>query len=268
MATIQQTGVIVDSITRNGKYEPFELQVARGLITYHSVVNVFGYQSALTAAVAPTTAPIAVWESNAAYVFPTTAQQMVLASGSASDAGLTITINGLDASYNILSESITFTAGNYTGATTVNSYLRINSIITTSDTTSPGTVNVGLITLKNIAGTVTYAQIAIGVGKSQMSIYTVPNNYSFNLNRANVFTSQAYTVAGNSLYRVFSTNNSTGAALAVIQSPFVGNFSVLREYPFYYPPKTDIQWQVGTNVTSIAVGVNIEGVLVAVDGTL
>lgn len=259
-------GIIVDSITRNGKFEPFELQVARGLISYHSVVNIFGYQPALTAIAAPTTAPIAVWENAAAYVFPTSASTMTLATTQSADAGLTITINGLDLNYNIISESITFTSGNYTGATTVKSYLRINNMFVSSDVTSPGTLNTGLITLKS--GGVTYAQIAIGSGKSQMSIYTVPNNYTFSLNRANVFTSQAYTVAGSSLYRVFSVNNTTGAAFAVLQTPFVGTFAVNRQYPFSYDGKTDLQWQVGTNVTSIAAGVNIEGILVGVDASI
>jgi len=42
------TGVVNQSITRVGRYEPFELQVARGQITGHSVVNIFGYQPSVT----------------------------------------------------------------------------------------------------------------------------------------------------------------------------------------------------------------------------
>jgi len=42
MATIYQSGVVWDSITKNGKHEPFELQVGRGLITNHQPVEIFG----------------------------------------------------------------------------------------------------------------------------------------------------------------------------------------------------------------------------------
>ena len=34
---------VVRSITQTGTYEPFELQVARGQITGHEVINIFGY---------------------------------------------------------------------------------------------------------------------------------------------------------------------------------------------------------------------------------
>ena len=79
------------SITQVGTYEPFELQVARGQIPGHEVVNVFGFASAVS------TAFVAVWENNAAYVFPTVASTMRVSSSSASDTGVSVQIFGLDA---------------------------------------------------------------------------------------------------------------------------------------------------------------------------
>ena len=85
---------VVRSITQVGTYEPFELQVARGQITGHEVVNIFGYASAVS------TAFVSVWENNAAYVFPTVASTMVVSSSSASDTAVSIQIFGLDVNYN------------------------------------------------------------------------------------------------------------------------------------------------------------------------
>ena len=43
------TGSVVSSITRFGTYEPFELQVARGQITMHESISVFGYSTVVGA---------------------------------------------------------------------------------------------------------------------------------------------------------------------------------------------------------------------------
>ena len=89
------------SITQNGRYEPFELQVARGQITNHSEQNVFAYGT--TPATAGTFRT--VWENMATteYVFPSSALTMQLASSDAGDTA-SITIVGLDADYNVISE--------------------------------------------------------------------------------------------------------------------------------------------------------------------
>ena len=81
------------SQTQYGKNEHFELQVARGQIPGHEVVNVFGYASAVS------TSFVSVWENNAAYVFPTVASTMVVSSSSASDTAVSVQIFGLDSSF-------------------------------------------------------------------------------------------------------------------------------------------------------------------------
>ena len=57
----------------------------------------------------------------------------------------------------------------------------------------------GNITAKN--GGTTYAQINAGIGRTQMSIYTVPAGYTFYLNRAQGFTSTFYTASQFTTYR-------------------------------------------------------------------
>ena len=155
---------IVSSITRGGATEPFDLQVARGQILGHSILSLFGYQSSVT------TTSIPIWENASTYTYITSASTLTMVSTSASDdTSAKILINGLDSSFNPISETLALNGT--TGVTTVNSYFRVNSLLMTSPGTGQ-TTNVGTITLKQSSNVV--AQINIGVSKSQSTIYTVP----------------------------------------------------------------------------------------------
>ena len=245
---------VTSSATVKAKNEPFDLQVARGQISGHSVLSLFGYQSAVG------NTKIPVWENATAYTYITTASTLTLASSSASDDTLAkVLINGLDSSFNPISETLALNG--ITGVTTVNSYFRVNSMIMTSPGTGQNT-NVGTITLKQSANIV--AQINIGIGKTQMSIYTVPAGYSFYLDLAEVNTSNSYTSANIVTYSVQAINNTTGIKLAVLQQPFVSIYTANRSTtPFLYAEKTDIQWQLVTSTaTTVAAGLIVAGKLV------
>ena len=252
-----QAFVINDSVTKRGYHEPFELQVSRNQITGHSVLNIFGYQTSVT------TASIPVWENASVYTYPTSALTMTYAS-TASET-LTMTVTGLDANYAVVTDTVTFTAGTSGTATNGTQFFRINSMVVTSTGTLGGT-NVGTITAKN--GGTTYAQIAIGVGKTQMAIYTVPAGFSFHLNRIDVFASNPYTSANNLTFINWQQNPATKVAFNVAQSPFISILDIHRQYPLIYTEKTDIQFRVNTNAGTYAVGAFGEGVLVANDGTI
>jgi len=248
MATIYQTGINCPSITQNGKYEPFDLQVARGQITNHSVVSIYGYQPSVGTSFIPT------WENASTYAFPSSAVVMTVASASgATDAGVQVKINGLDANYNILSETVTLNASGTVNTT--NSYFRINSMIITSGNAA------GNITAKN--GGTTYSQINAGINRSQSSVYTVPAGYNFYLYRAQGFTSTVYTASQFTTYRTQTTINNVTSVFA--QRPFVSNFLVDRTYPNMYAATTDIQWQVAMNTGTAAVGLAFEGVQIIND---
>jgi hypothetical protein len=252
-----QAFVINDSVTKRGYHEPFELQVSRNQITGHSVLNIFGYQASVT------TASIPVWENASVYTYPTSALTMTYAS-TASET-LTMTVTGLDANYTVVTDTVTFTAGTSGTATNGTQFFRINSMVVTSTGTLGGT-NVGTITAKN--GGTTYAQIAIGVGKTQMAIYTVPAGFSFHLNRIDVFASNPYTSANNLTFINWQQNPATKVAFNVAQSPFISILDIHRQYPLIYTEKTDIQFRVNTSTGTYAVGAFGEGVLVANDGTI
>jgi hypothetical protein len=229
---------------------PSYLEVSRGLVTGCSVVNIYGYQGSVGATFIP------IWENTTAYTYPVSATTMLLYSSSASDTAVQVLISGLDASYNLLSETLTLTNGT-TGVTTVNSYLRINGIQVT------GTVNaVGKLNLSNAGKTIQYAEITAGYGKNQAMIYTVPNGYTFYLTRANAYGQLAGGTNNFINYRVW-TQSSAGIIQILLQAPFVNAYSSLRVAPRGYAPKTDIQWQCNTNSSTGAIGIGVEGILIA-----
>jgi len=241
---------VIRSITQVGTYEPFELQVARGQITGHSTVNIYGFQ------VSVTTANIPIWEVAGAYTYPVTAQTMKLASSvnTGQDlSGTTILIQGLDADYNPISETLALTGT--TDATTVKSYLRISGM-----SVSAG-IPTGTITLKNAAGSATYAQINPSIGRSQMSIYTVPAGYTLYLSRIDAYTSANGSSADWVQYRNVQTSPS-GVVTLTQQAPFTNTYHAQRVMPRPFAEKTDIQLQAKTSANTYAVSIAGEGYLV------
>lgn len=242
---------VISSISRLGTIEPFELQVARGQITGHEVVNVFGYSSGT-----PNTGFIAAWENNSAYAFPTVASTMLVTSSSASDTAVTILISGLNANYVRISELVTLTGTS--AVTTTNVFFRVNSVVTTAGNA------VGTMYVKNAGGTV-YAQVTIGSGRTNMSIYTVPAGYTAYWTQFDAFSSTSVTSGVFATFRAALTS-STGAANVTLTIPFLNDFSVTRPYPVGYAEKTDVQWQCKSSGAALGIGILAIGVLVANNG--
>ena len=238
---------VIRSITQVGTYEPFELQVSRGQITGHEVLSVFGYSASITNA-----AFIPAWENTAAYVFPTVASTMVVSSSSASDTAVTILISGLDVDYNTITESVTLNGT--TDVPTTKVFFRINSVITTVGNA------VGTMYVKNAGGT-TYAQVAIGAGKTNMSIYTVPAGYTAYLTQFDAFSSTSVTSGVYATFRALRTS-PTGVNNVVLQVPFLNDYSITRPYPLIVPEKTDNQWQCKSSGAGLGIGIVVIGVLV------
>jgi hypothetical protein len=232
------------SITEHQRSEPFELQVARGLVAGHSLVNIFGYQ------VAVGTTSICVWENAAAYVYPASAVHMTMVSTSAADTGITKFITGLDENYEPISESIVLTGT--TPVTTVNSYLRINNVRTTAGNA------VGTVTLIN--GGITYAKILPSVGQTQMSQYTVPAGHTFYLNRVDAFSEAS---GGSNAFCTYDVKATlpNGVVLSILTAPFTQRYEARRVVPFPYAEETSLQWRAKAS-SSAAVGLVIEGILI------
>lgn len=119
------------------------------------------------------------WEKTGAYVFPTWAgQQMEIVSTSADDSyvsGLgirTLQIDYITSAYLAASEVINVdgVTPNNTVATNI---ARVNDIYAV--TTGSYVASAGALSLRNTAGTVTYAYLSLGQTKAKHGIYTVPD---------------------------------------------------------------------------------------------
>jgi len=222
----------VNSITQNGRYEPFDLQIARNVIYGHRGIEIFGFTPNIA-----NTASGPMWEgqtqSGGLYAYPGSAVPLVLVSSSASDTtALSVRIEGCGAGFVELSETIALNGT--TNVTTTNSFLRINAMYVTNGT------NVGTITAK-ISST-TYAQINPGVGQTQMSIYTVPAGYTFYLSYTQYdaaigFTSSAFMTA-----QEYNKDNVFGAVTLTHQTVFVQKQETPFTVPIVHTEKTDIQF--------------------------
>jgi len=272
---IPSTNNSVQSISRQAKYEPFDLQVSRNQITGHTPVNIFGYGTTGTTAGLFVT----MWENSPTtnYVFPVSAQVMYIASTVSGDSGALIQVTGLDANYNPISEIVTLGGTAGTGVATVKSYYRINNIAVALASAANPT---GVITIQNQAatsGAVEYAQIntatfngsTISIGTSQMSVYTVPANSTLQLTRFTANSSFTGNTANYCTYRVVaqypSVLNSSATLIRriILNTPFVQQFNIQRTFPFTYPAGTDVQWQIAPSATTACtVGINIGGVLI------
>lgn len=255
------------SVTVQGAYEPFDLQVARNQIMGHIPVELFGYSATVGSSAA---GPL--WEgltlSGGSYAYPGSALQMTLVSTTTDTQ--TVQVQGLDANYNLLYENVVLNGT--TPVTTVNSYLRINGLYLTSG------INAGTITCKN--STNLYAQINPGIGQTQMSLYTVPNGYTFYLNYIQADSSIGFT---SSNYMLFSEYNKTNIAVSndnvngypvshngnttvLSQTPFVQVLNSNYLYPIAHPQGTDIQFQVKANTGSpFTAGIAAGGILIKND---
>jgi hypothetical protein len=227
-------------------------QIARGKVAGTTLTNIF--------AVCPnqSTTQRTIWElgGTTEYVFPASALTMTVTSSSTGDVGTAqVLINGLDASYNPISETVTLNGT--TGVTTVNQYFRINGAIMVRPA-SGQTANAGNISITN--GGVTYGYISTGFGKSQGAYYTVPNGFTLYLYEIDSFSGSS---SGSNYVSldVKTTNNavSNPVTLTLLQSTYQLTYAVTRVIPIPQTQKTDIRWRASVNtgthsVTLLAIG--------------
>lgn len=177
MTTFNTTGVVNQSITRIGRNEPFELQVSRGQITGHANELISGISGSVG------TSYTTVWNQNTVYAYLSAAAVMQISSSSANDAAAgtgarTILINGLDANYNQISETVTLNG--QTAVNTVNSYLRVFQIAVLtagSGEAAAGSIYAGTGTVTSGVPAVIYSVYATANGATA-AIWTVPAGYT------------------------------------------------------------------------------------------
>lgn len=225
---------------------PWNLQVARGLVTGVTGLSISGYNADVGTTYVP------LWHGTT-YTYLNTAAQLTVWSDSASDTNVSVLISGLDADYLPITETVVLNNG-VTGVQTTKSFFRVNSMALTR---TP--MNVGVIHCGNNGKTTVLCAIEAGAGRSQMTVYTVPAGYTFYLTQSNWFSNNTGNNTG--LYRSW-TQSATGVINVILTFPFPVNYNSLKVVPRPYPEKTDIQWQVASNSGSAKVGGQIEGYLI------
>lgn len=154
-----------------------EIDIANGLYTGYSIINKYGYNPDVDTG----TLPEDVWDYGGLYTgFPSAAETLQVFSASANDTAAgtgarTVTINGLDANYASLSETVTLNG--VTPVTTTNAFLRVNNLQVI--TAGSGGSNAGLITCRqSVTQTNVMCAITLGWNFSKSTAYTVPAGYS------------------------------------------------------------------------------------------
>lgn len=230
---------------------PWNLQVARGLVTGVTGLSISGYSAAVGITYQP------AWEDGQYVYFPS-AQAVRVWSESASDTNVSVLVSGLDANYVQQTETVVVTNGP-TGVLTTKQFLRVNSINLTQ---TPQ--NVGILHAGSSDKTITLAYIGtadnLSAGRSQMTVYTVPAGYTFYLTQSNWYTNQ--TGSQTALYRSW-TRGPNGVINVILTFPMQQQYNSVKVVPRPYPEKTDIQWQVASSSGTSRIGGQIEGYLIS-----
>lgn len=230
----------LSSITRQGAYEPFELQVARGQIQGHRNVTVFGFNPDVD------TAQVSVWPLASLITFPSAALQMTVSSASASDTSngtgaRTIVVQGLDANYDEVSETVTMNG--QTAVTMTASLIRVNyAYVATagSGNSAAGDIYIGTGTVTTGVPATVYDIIKFDYNNTTTGSYTIPAGYTAYVSQGLFSTGQAggsNQVEGRLLTRGIDNIRHT-AAITTINN---GVANYVFEYPLAVPEKTTIE---------------------------
>lgn len=187
------------------KYDkvPFNIRVETGNMgTRMRVADKFGYNSDVG------TNYETIWSPGGTLSYLSAADTMDVVSSDAADKGTptagtgarTIFIEGLDGSYNHISEEVTLNG--VTPVTTTNSFLRVyRAYVLTAGT---GEVNAGTITISDTGGASTQAEIAAAYGESLMAIFTVRSGYT------GYITNYRFSIGGSDTAEVEIVSRSNG----------------------------------------------------------
>ena len=228
------------SITQVGTYEPFELQVSRGQIQGHRNVTVFGFNPDVDQT------QVSVWPLQSLITFPAAALQMKVSSASANDTSAgtgarTVVVQGLDANYNEVTETVTLNG--QTAVTMTASLLRVNyAYVATagSGNSAAGNIYIGTgVVTAGVPATV-YDIIKVDYNVTTTGSYTIPAGYTGYVSQGLFSAGQpsgSTQVEGRLLVR--GTNNIRMTEAITTINNGVANY--VFEYPLAVPEKTTIE---------------------------
>lgn len=216
----------IRSTTQLGTSEPFELQISRGQITAHYRVHKFGFNPLIN------DSEETIWDVGGIYAYPSSAVKMTATStDGANDEDVQVTVQGLDADYNQLSETVTLDGSGT--AETNGFFLRVYRAFVAGSQEPSGTINI-------TNSSTTYARITLGDNQTLMCVWTVPAGYTAYLLQKDV---SCLTEANNKFGTIRLTSKKPGGVFRTHDKIAVQNAHTEISYstPISFTEKTDIE---------------------------
>ena len=246
----------VRSISQTGATEPFELQIARGQIPGHSREHKFGSVPAMSTGQSGT-----IWDVNdttypwASY---TAAAVVNIERNDAADEGLVVVVEGLDADYNAISDTITISGTDTLGTV---QFLRVNRAFVTSGQ------NTGNIDIEyGAAGGATIARITAGQGQTLMAVYTVPANKTLYLTQIASSCEEGAESTVDLFTRFFGQDSFR--IQHILEVAGGGHYRYPFNIPLRFPEKTDIDLRAAVRSNNARITAVFDAILIDEEGPL
>jgi hypothetical protein len=240
---------------------PYNLQVSQGSVAGATSLYKFGYNADVDAT------EETIWNEGGNYAFPASAAVVYLSSSSAADTSAgtgarTVTVEGLNASYVEISETVALNG--QTQVATSASFLRINRafVVTAgSGGTSAGVVYVAVSGVSSGVPTgVVYGNLGTG-NQTQLAVYTVPANKTLYIDTL-IFTG-AMSTATEYATAKFNTRELGGTFRTRVIETIQSNSNLIPfAYPLSIPEKTDIECRAIASAANNEISASFEGVLI------
>ena len=215
--------------------EDLHLNIARGLVKGTSFIHKFGAVPAMSQSTTGT-----VWDVNDT-IYPwsswDTAGTVTVETTSSSDIGKHVTLVGLDANFDQVSETIMIAA--LTGNAGTTSFKRIFRAYIVNGSTN----NVGVVSVKKSG--VTVAAIQATKAQTLMAVYTVPAGYTGYLLHG-VCTAQAGADATGDMFIRYFGNQAFRVGHSFEVSGTGGQYDYKFGIPIPVPEKSDIDVRIAT----------------------
>jgi hypothetical protein len=231
------------SVTKYGRDENFNLQLARGQVYNHSHVFKYGFNAAVG-----TTAET-IWLQGGAYTWPSAAATLEITSSDTDDDGnpegngaQTVVLEGLDANYAEITETVTLDG--QTPVNTANQYLRLHRMYVAtagSSLTNEGVIYAATGDHTNgVPNDATTIRSTIGANEGQTlhAFYTIPAGYT-----GYVTAVHAGSVDGTNATTMTFRHRPQGGAFRTAEKFVVFKSSVTRPHdiPLVFVEKTDLE---------------------------
>jgi len=235
---------------------PYTYDIAEGNLPNHEAIHRFGDMHSCGTAHADINGT-----DSAVMYWPTSAEQLKVSSSSTSDTSAgtgarTLLIQGLDASFAEISETVTLNGT--TAVTTTTSFYRVQ----TTRVMTAGTVgyNVGNISIKNNAATATICAIYPEHNFTGGPWYTVPVGHTLYLTHGFFHNDGGKPAHLDFQVRVPTAVGGSGLWETTMHIPtFSAPIDVVFQHPLPLPPGTDIKCQALTTQGTFSVGAGWEG---------